>query len=215
MGSERPVRLFLSHAKTDGVPIAEAVRAYLRSGTGLDEFFDAQDIREGDRWADVIRGAAAENVLLAIRTDAYAAREWCLTEVLYAKAGGSPLVVLDALVDVEPRAFPYLGNAPTVRWGGDASALSMERMLCVVLREALRFRHFPKRVSDLCRVYELPEDDRVLAAPPELLTVLRARAAADDGHGHRIVYPDPPLGTEELRSSTSSHPSSRRSPPPR
>ena len=138
------------------------------------------------------------------------------TEVLYAKAGGSPLVVLDALVDVEPRAFPYLGNAPTVRWGGDASALSMERMLCVVLREALRFRHFPKRVSDLCRVYELSGGrSRVLAAPPELLTVLRARAAADDGHGHRIVYPDPPLGTEELRSSTSSHPSSRRSPPPR
>ncbi len=95
--------------------------------------------------------------------------------MLHAKAGGSPLVVLDALEDVEPRAFPYLGNAPSVRWRGDGSALGMESLLCVVLREALRFRHFPKRVSDLCRVYELPEDDRVLAAPPELLTVLRGQ----------------------------------------
>ena len=153
--------------------------------------------------------------LLAIRTNAYARAKWCRTEVLYAKAGGSPLVVLDALVDVEPRAFPYLGNAPTVRWGGDASALSMERMLCVVLREALRFRHFPKRVSDLCRVYELPEDDRVLAAPPELLTVLRARAAADAMATDMDCLPRSAARNGGTRSSTSSHPSSRRSPPPR
>lgn len=197
-GSERPVCLFLSHAKADGVPIAQRVRSYLQSGTGLDDFFDTQDIVEGAKWAEEIRGAAAENVLLAIRTDAYAAREWCRTEILHAKAAGSPLVVLDALEDVELRAFPYLGNAPSVRWRGSDSALAMEGLLCVVLRETLRFRHFPKRVIDLCRAYELPEDNRVLAAPPELLTVLQARNAGRDGAYTRIVYPDPPLGTDEL-----------------
>ena len=197
-GSEEPLCVFLSHAKSDGLDIAARVRGYLQSGTGIDDFFDAQDITEGARWASVIRGAASENLLLAIRTDAYAAREWCRTEVLHAKMSGSPLVVLDALDTMEPRGFPYLGNAPSVRWHGDDSAATMEDLLCVLLREALRFRHFPRRVSDLCRAYGIPDDERVLAAPPELLTVLRARSTSDVGETLRIIYPDPPLGTDEL-----------------
>ena len=197
-GSEQPLRVFLSHAKADGLEIAERIRRYLQSGTGIDDFFDAQDITEGAKWASVIRGAASENLLLAIRTDAYAAREWCRTEVLHAKMGGSPLVVLDALETMEPRGFPYLGNAPSVRWHGDDSAETMENLLCIVLREALRFRHFPRRVSDLCRAYRIPDGERVLAVPPELLTVLRARSTSDNGATLRIIYPDPPLGTDEL-----------------
>ena len=42
----------------------------------------------------------------------------------------------------------------------------MEELFSVVLSEVLRFRHFPSRVSDLCRAYGLPEHDRLLPAPP-------------------------------------------------
>jgi len=80
-----------------------------------------------------------------------------------------------------------------VRWN-ERSAAAMEHLLGVVLRETLRFRHFPLRVADLCRAYGLPEHDRVLAAPPELLTVLRVREPT----ATPLVYPDPPLGTDEL-----------------
>lgn len=193
--TQDPVRLFLSHAKRDGVEITERVREFLRSGAGVADFFDAQDILEGARWAEVIRGAAAQNVLVAVRTDAYATREWCRTEVLEAKLAGSPVVVIDALETLEPRGFPYLGNAPSVRWREDASRESMEYLLGVVLRETLRFRHFPLRVADLCRAYALPEHDRVLPAPPELLTLLRVRA---DGDARPLVYPDPPMGSDEM-----------------
>jgi hypothetical protein len=193
--TDEPVTLFLSHAKRDGVAITGRVRDFLQGGAGLGNFFDAQDILEGTRWAQVIRGAAAHNVLLAVRTDAYATREWCRTEVLEAKLGGSPVIVLDALSTLEPRGFPYLGNAPSVRWREDASRKSMERLLGAVLRETLRYRYFPTRVKDLCRAYGLPQHDRVLPAPPELLTLLRARAG---GHSRPLVYPDPPVGTDEL-----------------
>jgi hypothetical protein len=196
-GREQPVLVFLSHAKSDGVAITEQVRKFLQAGSGVRDFFDAQDLTEGAKWAAVIRGAASENVLLAIRTDAYATREWCRTEVLEAKLGGSPVVVLDALERLEPRGFAYLGNTPSVRWRGDDSRGAMEDLLSVVLREALRFRHFPTRVADLCRAYQLPEDERVLPAPPELLTVLRARSKTPSAR-NRLVYPDPPLGTDEL-----------------
>ena len=190
-GEDASARVFISHAKHDGVAIAEQVRAFLESGTGVEHFFDAQHIREGDRWAQVLHGAAADNVLLAIRTDAYATREWCRTEVLDAKRGGSPVVVLDALNDQEPRGFPYLGNAPSVRYrGGDPAAL--EELLGVILRETLRFRHFPLRVDDVCNAYGRDPETTVLSAPPELLTLLPMRDA------ERLVYPDPPLGRDEL-----------------
>lgn len=195
-GSQEPVRVFLSHAKADGSDITRSVRAFLQSGTGVDDFFDAQDLREGTRWADLVRGAARENALLAVRTDAYSTREWCRTEVLEAKRAGSPVVVLDALQHLERRGFPYLGNAPSVRWRS-GSPEDLEELLGVVLHEVLRFRHFPLRVADLCRAYGLPDDPRVLPAPPELLTVLRARADAP-APPWQLVYPDPPLGTDEL-----------------
>src|SRR5262249_28030038 len=59
-GDEDPVTVFLSHAKLDGVPIAEKVRSFLDSGTGLKNFFDAQDILESTKWADVIRERAGD-----------------------------------------------------------------------------------------------------------------------------------------------------------
>jgi hypothetical protein len=193
-GTRESVTVFISHAKGDGKDIAKGVRAYLQDGTGIKNFFDAQDLLEGSKWADEIRGAAARNVLLAVRTDNYATREWCRTEVLEAKRHGSPVIVLDALQTFEPRGFPYLGNAPSVRWR-DESPAALEHLLGAVLRETLRFRHFPARVADLCRVYGLERHDHILPVPPELLTVLGKAAITGDTP---LVYPDPPLGTDEL-----------------
>jgi hypothetical protein len=192
--TSEPVQVFISHAKSDGVGIAKKVRGFLQDGSGLANFFDAQDLLEGTRWAEQLRAAAAGHVLLAIRTDGYATREWCRVEVIEAKLGGAPVIVLDALQTLEARGFPYLGNAPSVRWNEDSPA-AMEHLLGVVLRETLRSRHFPARVADLCRAYGLPPHDRTLARPPELLTVLRERMNGDDTP---LVYPDPPLGTDEL-----------------
>lgn len=196
--SPDPVKVFLSHAKTDGVAITKQVRDFLQEGAGVRNFFDAQDIGPGELWKDVIRGAARErNVLLAVRTDDYATREWCRTEVIEAKAGGSAMVVLDALETMEVRGFPYLGNTPSVRWQAEQSQLAMENLLGVLLKQTLRFRYFPLRIADLCDLYGIEPPAHVMPAPPELLTVLRARAAG--GGNDRLVYPDPPLGTEELR----------------
>jgi hypothetical protein len=192
-----PVRVFISHSKRDGLEIAAKVRTFLQSGTGVHDFFDTQDLVEGARWRDVIRNEAGNNVLLVIRTDAYATREWCRTEVLDAKTGGSPVVVLDALDDRETRGFPYLGNTPSVRWRPEVTRESMEDLLGVILEETLRFRYFPRRVEALCEAYEFGAPQRTLPAPPELLTALRLNRA-DNGGPQLVVYPDPPLGTDEL-----------------
>jgi hypothetical protein len=189
--TKKRLSVFLSHAKFDGLRITERVRRHLNRGTHIEQFFDAQDLRPGSKWAEAIRNSTKDHLLLAIRTDAYATREWCRTEVLEAKGNGSPVVVLDALTSFEPRGFPYLGNAPAVRWSETESRASLEHLVRVILREALRFRYFPRRVEDIKRAYGLTGEAQVLPSPPELLTALRASG--------RVIYPDPPLGTEELK----------------
>lgn len=192
------VKVFLSHAKHDGVEITTAVRRHLREAAHLEEFFDTSDIPDGADFADILRQrAGALAALLAVQTDTYASREWCRLEVLAAKRHHVSIVVLSAVERVESRAFPYIGNVPVVRWRGDES---LEALVGVLLYEVLRNRYFPLRVKAISRDHPLLGDDQVVAYPPELVTVLAYRAELRElGQSlGRIIYPDPPLGTEEL-----------------
>jgi hypothetical protein len=193
------VRVFLSHAKQDGLPITTGVRRHLHEVARLDDFFDAADIPDGTRFAEfVAESAGSLPVLLAIQTDTYASREWCRLEVLEAKRHHVPIVVLSAVNSRETRSFPYIGNTPVVRWCGETSLPLVVRAL---LGEVLRDRYFPRRVEALCKRYGLNPERQVFAYPPELVTLLayRAEMAAAGAAMGRYLYPDPPLGTEELR----------------
>lgn len=192
------VKAFLSHAKHDGLEITVAVRRHLHEVANLDEFFDATDIPDGTRFTEFIKTCAGTvPALLAIQTDTYASREWCRLEVLEAKRRRVPIVVLAAVENRESRSFPYMGNVPVVRWHGDAS---LPAVVGALLGEVLRNRYFPLRVKAISKHHDLGAHDQVLAYPPELLTLLAYRAdLRDTGHGFgRYIYPDPPLGSEEL-----------------
>ena len=192
------VRVFLSHAKLDGLGITNAISRYLRA-VRLDEFFDARDIPDGARFADFLTAQAGSlSALLAVQTDSYASREWCRLEVLEAKRRGVPIVVLSALQDREGRSFPYLGNVPVVRWRGPRS---LPVVVSALLGEVLRDRYFPKLAEGIRMDHGLGPEWRVLTCPPELVTLLAARGATRmaDGAPARYLYPDPPLGTAELQ----------------
>lgn len=196
--SSKTVRVFISHAKHDGLTIAHTVRRYFHEVAGLDDFFDAADVPFGSPIADEITNAAGTAVaLLAVQTDAYSTRDWCRREVLEAKRRGVAIVVLAAVQLGEHRAFPYLGNVPVVRWNGESS---LPAVVTVLLREVLRTRYFPRSIRALCDTYGLDPNHQVSAHPPELLTALNhCRVAAEAGRpvGY-YLYPDPPLGTEEV-----------------
>lgn len=194
---EAKVKVFLSHAKQDGLEIAHTVRTHLHDEDRLDDFFDAADVPDGVRFGDfIVASAGSTHALLAIQTDTYGSREWCRVEVLEAKKRRIPIVVLAAVERGETRSFPYIGNVPVIRWHGPETAAAVAGG---VLREVLRTRYFPRRMESLCRLHGLDPDRQVLAYPPELLTALAFRSAdpAADA-GNLVLYPDPPLGTEEL-----------------
>ena len=191
---ESKVLVFLSHAKADGRETATAIKKYLDGTAWLDNFFDEADIPDGSRFAEVIMEAAdTAPALLAIQTDGYSSREWCRLEVLEAKRCGVPVVVLSAMEKREDRAFPYLGNTPVLRWNG---ATSLPDIVGTLLRQVLSRRFFSLRIDHIAQLRgeSIPE---CRFEPPELLTAL-LKSHGDGPVGYVYVYPDPPIGTEEL-----------------
>lgn len=200
-----PITLFISHAKKDldagrQDPVRWAQAAL--HDLPVREWFDAREIREGAGFESEIRdGLRRADAMLVFLTDAWASRMWCRTEVLIAKELGTPIVVVDALAEGEPRSFPYGGNTRLLRWRPSLrppqdpeilpdwqqrSRTEGERMISAGVREALR------RVHNRCRLQGLAEpDDVVLDVAPEA-----ARMGWEPPEA-TFLFPDPPLGREE------------------
>lgn len=96
------LKLFISHAKTDGLAMARSLIGILRQlqeahgGTpGFEYFYDAEHIEPGSVWQEVLEANASEAVLIALRTGAYESRYWCRREFLLAESNGMPILVVD------------------------------------------------------------------------------------------------------------------------
>jgi len=100
------LKLFISHAKLDGVPMAKSLIGVLQqlkaaggSRVGFDYFYDAEHIEPGSVWRCVIKEQASSSMLIALRTEAYEGRFWCRREFLEAERRGLPMVVVDLRKD--------------------------------------------------------------------------------------------------------------------
>lgn len=205
--SNAPVKLFISHAKRDGLEIAEVIRDYIHQNTALKTFFDAADIAAGYSFADEITGQLGDSAILAIQTDAYVSREWCQREIITAKRLDRPIVVVNALQDGEERGFPYLGNVPTVRWHAaryqndpEARHLAIQAIIDLMLSEVLKALYLQQHFEDLRSLLLIPGRALLLSKPPELLSLLQLKE--ETAHIDMVVYPDPPLGDEEIKLLT-------------
>lgn len=192
---QAPVRLFLSHAKADltqndqdPVTVTHGVSADRRFA--IDRWFDSNDIAPSQNFAEAIEAGLRDcSIMLAFLTDHYSSRPWCRREVLEAKRAGAHILVVDALSHGEQRSFPYGANLPVLHWSKDANQEEEARkVIDRAVLEALRFKHNRAQLQAVAE-----PGDRVLASPPEALTL------ADTPLDHNVfLYPDPPLGREEL-----------------
>ena len=188
------VRVFLSHSKHDehGTPVAKAIRDWLHGNSSLSSFLDVYDIPAGLPFAAVMDHNIQIGVLLAICTDSYSSRQWCRHEVIEAKRNNIPMLVVDCLETVDERALPYLGNVPVIRMNPSLRN-RIEQVAGLLLDEV--FKDFLWR----CRVERLRQSHPqvlFMARPPEMISL--ASLPRSTGEPKRlIVYPDPPLSTEE------------------
>ena len=112
--SPPPVRLFISHAKADGEPLALQFRDHVLQRTKINTFFDASDIADADDFEKTLKTSLKNSAIVVFLTDRYSTREWCRIEVIVAKRNHSPLVVVNGLQKGEKRSFPYIGNVPVI-----------------------------------------------------------------------------------------------------
>jgi hypothetical protein len=190
----RRVQVFVSHSKHDdhGVKIAKEFRRFVQDG-GYDSFFDVFDIPIGQRFDRVLLLKVRTSAVIAIHTDSYSSREWCRKEMIQAKLHDVPVVVADCIDDIDERGFPYMANVPIVRM----DPVKMDRIDVIVGRlidEVLKDFLWRCRV----KVFEAGAGTNVAFSPrpPELiiLTALKDKTPAREV----LVYPDPPIGAEEL-----------------
>jgi len=202
--SPAPVKLFISHAKQDGQELANDIRAYVHRDLALKTFFDATDIAPGYLFANEIDANLKDAALLIIQTDSYASRPWCRHEVIKAKQLGCPMIVINAIKKGEERSFPYMGNIPTVRWNPDqvqnnseVCETKMQYTINLMLREVLRNVYLRQHFKNLVDLFLEPPNALFFSRPPELMTLLNAKYETLNRE-NRLLYPDPPLGDEEL-----------------
>jgi hypothetical protein len=178
--------IFLSHAKADLEKEPGVVKSLLQHLTAEhpeNMWFDSGDIASGSRFGKEIENGVKDTALLAVVTDAYSSREWCRREVLLAKQNQRPVVIVDAVQVQETRRFPYSGNTPVIRWQPGRA----QDVVDLLLRESLRHAYAEENLKLRQR-----EGDDLLFAGPELLTIVHRDKDTP------VLYPDPPLGIEEL-----------------
>lgn len=191
-----PIKLFISHSKHDESKVdAIAFRDIINSTTQLKTFFDTNDIAYGSHFGEEILKAAHESALVVFQSDTYAEREWCRIEVLEAKKAGCPIVIVNAVQNKEQRAFPYLGNYPSIRFK-DKNFL---QIIDLTLEQVLFNRYTIKFIDSLTDQYGI-KANRILSTSPELFSFIQLKK--DGLHKQEefglVIYPDPPLGSEEM-----------------
>lgn len=199
--SYAPVKLFISHSKhgREGTVIATELRDYGRQRLPVATFYDSNDIAAGSDFEKEIQANVADSAMLVVQTNTYSDREWCRKEVLFAKKYGCPVLVINAVTVGEDRLFPYLGNTPTIRWLFD-SAQRCGLAMDAALREVLRNVYFLEHIKTLKSACLLPSTCVQIGTAPEMLTyrnLLRAKKC-ERTKPSVLLYPDPPLGDEEI-----------------
>jgi hypothetical protein len=197
------LRLFLSHAKQDGLYLAQSVRYFIANQGWLEKFYDAEDLEPGWSWEDQLRHGVGRCLVLVLRTDAYDRRFWCRTEVRWAEILGIPVVVVDARSGLlYPACDLPFESAQTVRVPDG----NLPRILFAALQTMLQSMLFQRAVRQLRAQARLPVADdalRVMGVTPGISAIVRAcEELGSAAPGPRfLVYPDPPLREGVLKAA--------------
>ncbi|OJV88390.1 MAG: hypothetical protein BGO34_18770 [Bacteroidia bacterium 44-10] len=184
------LKLFISHSKKDpdniGEQKATELKAFLRSDTKLDSFFDANDILDGYDFEEQIIENVKNSLLIILKTNTYSEREWCRIEALAGKRNKVPGIAVSLISGSVKRNFPYLGNTPLIRFNNNWNDI-----INLLLRTALD-QYYQEQLLDEIKNYMGMDNYYILPFAPELLSFCLIKKEK------KILYPEPPLGREEI-----------------
>lgn len=191
--STKKLKVFISHSKRDKNKVGEIraleLRNFIRSKTKLDSFFDVNDIPDGRNFEEEIKNNirdAQNSAIVIIDSTTYSEREWCRKEALEGKSNNVPAIRVDVLDGIVRRTFPYIANIPTIRFNDN-----WDEVVSLLLRSVLD-QHFQQQFLEILKS-GLNLDGTIQPTPPELISVHKCH-----GSSSKVIYPEPPLGREEL-----------------
>jgi hypothetical protein len=195
-----PVKLFLSHAKKDGLEIAKRFKAFVDSELKLDVIFDTVSIADGYTFEKQIESLIEKSALIVFHTDEYSTREWCRIEILIAKRNKCSIVVVHDIKNGEKRAFPYMGNTPTMTLRSNELENFYE-IINMTLFQILNNLFQLELLESYKEKFQIKEFEFLyLTSPPELFNFIDINKKKKDYRKRLVVlYPEPPLGAEELK----------------
>lgn len=185
------VKLFVSHAKLDGQPLARAIASWIEAIPDCEGFYDADDIPPGADFAAILEREATSCILIVLRTGVYETREWCVRELTWADQYACPYIT----VDLRNRLFEAAStlpfhNGPEVRIPDG----NLFRVIFAALREGLRARIHVRIVQALIDEAQISRDRaHVLVRRPTSDALFALCNRLDRSQDHVIVYPDPVL----------------------
>lgn len=201
LGSESSVKLFLSHAKDNGVGIriAKQLKEFIDNAS-LNKFFDTTDIAPGFKFNEEIRGHIEGSTLIAIHSDTYSNRYWCQKEIQYTKELLRPMIAVDSVELYEDRKFPLSSNIPSIRVPAVLEYNDLLKIIVFALLETIRFFYSRKLLNCYKNHNWFSPESVILSRPPEISDLCKFENIMTNNKdmSNVFIYPEPPVYKEEL-----------------
>ncbi|GEM_PF-1812368 len=207
------LRLFISHAKKDSLPLANSVRYALEKKEYFKTWYDAKDLAGVDDWRKEIKEGVRSSVVVVLRTEKYDTRPWCRQEFLWAEQCGVPIVCVEARTVLETGADALSSSrVPTVRIPDG----NLFRVLFAALKESLRILRLQRLADQWKQVHAGVKKANYLNLIPytptlkqltlaseglNLMSKSAPRGGASGDDFGILLYADPPLSTELYQAS--------------
>lgn len=204
IGKDNSIKIFLSHAKDgkSGIKLAKDLKNFI-DNSSMRNFFDVTDIAPGYKFDEEIIGHIKESTIIAIHSDIYSSRYWCQREILCAKENNRPIISIDTLEEYEDRIFPFASNIPCVhvQINDEITKGDLLRILSSVLLETVRFFYSELLLKEYKKEGWIEPNAEIRSRPPDISDIEKIMFFDGDEIKYKhnyIVYPDPPVYTEEL-----------------
>ena len=203
------LKLFLSHAKKDSLPLANSLRSALNQKEYFSTWYDATDLDGVDDWRQAIKDGVNNSVVIVLRTEKYDTRPWCRQEFIWADQCAVPIVCVEARNSLEYAAdILAASRVPTVRIPDG----NLFRILFLVLKESLRILQLERRLLRLTVTHAgmgRAKERFLIPYTPNLRNLTYAAKVIAERRGEKqagynvILYADPPLTPELYQASKS------------